>query len=210
MKNKSTLISTLICFFPIIPAIILYNKLPAQIAVHFNSAGIADGYLSKPIALFGLPTLLAAINIYSHFRINKDPKSENASIRLKELLKWLIPLLSITMIPISIFKSMGIDIPIVFISQTILGLVIIICGNYMPKCKQNYTVGIKLPWTLYDEVNWNKTHRFSGFIWVVGGIIILLNALLNINFYITPISIIMLVILPFIYSYTLYKKQNQV
>lgn len=210
MKNKSTLISTLICFFPIIPAIMLYNKLPAQIAVHFNSAGIADGYLSKPIALFGLPTLLAAINVYSHFRINKDPKSENASIRLKELLKWLIPLISITMIPTSIFKSMGINIPIVFISQTILGLVIIICGNYMPKCKQNYTVGIKLPWTLHDEDNWNKTHRFSGFIWVVGGIIILLNAFLNISFYITLISIIMLVIFPFIYSYTLYKKQNMV
>lgn len=79
----------------------------------------------------------------------------------------------------------------------------------MPKCKQNYTVGIKLPWTLSNKDNWNKTHRFSGFLWVLGGTTILLNTFLDISFSITIISIVLLVILPFIYSYNLYKKQNK-
>lgn len=209
MKNKSTIISTLICLSPMLLAFIFYKKLPEQIAVHFNHAGVADNYLSKPVVVFGLPVLLAIIHLYSNFRINKDPKAENASISLKEILKWLIPVLSITMIPISIFKSMGMNIPIEFISQIILGLILIICGNYMPKCKQNYTVGIKLPWTLSNKDNWNKTHRFSGFIWVLGGTTILLNTFLDISFSITIISIVLLVILPFIYSYNLYKKQNK-
>lgn len=209
MKNKSTIISTLICLSPMLLAFIFYKKLPEQIAVHFNHAGVADNYLSKPVVVFGLPVLLAIIHLYSNFRINKDPKAENASISLKEILKWLIPVLSITMIPISIFKSMGMNIPIEFISQIILGLILIICGNYMPKCKQNYTVGIKLPWTLSNKDNWNKTHRFSGFLWVLGGTTILLNTFLDISFSITIISIVLLVILPFIYSYNLYKKQNK-
>lgn len=209
MKNKSTIISTLICLSPMLLAFIFYKKLPEQIAVHFNHAGIADNYMSKPVVVFGLPVLLAIIHLYSNFIINKDPKTENASISLKEILKWLIPLLSITMIPISIFKSMGMNIPIEFISQIILGLILIICGNYMPKCKQNYTVGIKLPWTLSNKDNWNKTHRFSGFLWVLGGTTILLNTFLDISFSITIISIVLLVILPFIYSYNLYKKQNK-
>ncbi len=209
MKNKSTILSTLICLSPMLLAFIFYKKLPEQIAVHFNHAGVADNYLSKPVVVFGLPVLLAIIHLYSNFRINKDPKAENASISLKEILKWLIPVLSITMIPISIFKSMGMNIPIEFISQIILGLILIICGNYMPKCKQNYTVGIKLPWTLSNKDNWNKTHRFSGFLWVLGGTTILLNTFLDISFSITIISIVLLVILPFIYSYNLYKKQNK-
>lgn len=209
MKNKSTIISTLICLSPMLLAFMFYKELPEQIAVHFNHDGVADNYLSKPVVVFGLPVLLAIIHLYSNFRINKDPKTENASISLKEILKWLIPLLSITMIPISIFKSMGMNIPIEFISQIILGLILIICGNYMPKCKQNYTVGIKLPWTLSNKDNWNKTHRFSGFIWVLGGATILINTFLDISFYITLISIVLLVILPFIYSYNLYKKQNK-
>ena len=51
-----------------------------------------------------------------------------------------------------------------------MGLVFIIIGNYLPKCKQNYTVGIKLPWTLNSEENWNKTHRLAGYVFMLCGI----------------------------------------
>ena len=41
-----------------------------------------------------------------------------------------------------------------------------VIGNYLPKVKQNNTIGIRVVWTLQDEENWNATHRFSGKIWV--------------------------------------------
>ena len=44
----------------------------------------------------------------------------------------------------------------------------------MPKCRQNYTMGIKLPWTLADEDNWNRTHRMAGYVWTAGGILMLI------------------------------------
>jgi len=207
MKNKSTIISTIVCLLPIVLSTVLFDKLPEQIAVHFNNAGVADNYLPKAVAAFGLPILMAAINLYSHFRVNKDPKNENAAVSLKNFSKWLVPLLSVIMVPITLFMAMGMSIPIVLISEAIVGVVIIVAGNYLPKCKRNYTMGIKLPWTLDNEDNWNKTHHFAGFIWVIGGIIILLNAFLSISWYIILAVIVLLVVLPFVYSYVLYQKQ---
>lgn len=54
-----------------------------------------------------------------------------------------------------------------------LGLMFLVVGNYLPKCKQTYTVGIRLPWTLADEDNWAYTHRLAGKVWTIGGLVIL-------------------------------------
>lgn len=207
MKNKTTVISTVLCLLPIVLSVTLYQKLPDQIAVHFNSAGQPDNYLPKAVAAFGLPVLMAIINLYSQFRITQDPKVDHASISLRNFSRWLIPIISLVIIPVTLFMALGKAIPVVMLSNAIVGLVIVVSGNYLPKCKRNYTIGIKLPWTLDSEDNWNQTHRFAGFVWVVGGIIILLNAFLNLLGYVTPVIIALLVILPFIYSYLFYKKQ---
>lgn len=41
-------------------------------------------------------------------------------------------------------------------------LLFIVIGNYLPKIRQNNTIGIRIVWTLQDEENWNATHSFSG------------------------------------------------
>ena len=83
-----------------------------------------------------------------------------------------------------------------------------VIGNYLPKCKQNYTLGIKLPWTLDDEENWNRTHRFAGFLWVVGGVLIAINAFLEWE-WLFLVVVFAMVLIPAIYSYLYYKKQKQ-
>ena len=57
-----------------------------------------------------------------------------------------------------------------------MGITYIIIGNYLPKTRQNYTIGFKLPWTYANEENWNKTNRLSGVINIVIGILIIINA----------------------------------
>lgn len=209
MKNKTTLLSTIVCLLPIVLSVVLYNQLPEQIAVHFNNAGTPDGFLPKMVVAFGLPLLLAIINLYSHFRLDKDPQTENASASLKSLTKWLVPIISVVLVPITLFMAIGANLPILLIVQAFAGVVVIICGNYLPKCKRNYTIGIKLPWTLDNEDNWNKTHRFAGFAWVIGGVGILFNSFLSISWFVMIGIIILLIVLPFAYSYLIYKKQQQ-
>jgi len=53
----------------------------------------------------------------------------------------------------------------------LLGFAFAGMGIYMPKLKQNYYAGFKLPWTLESEENWNATHRLAGKIWPVGGLL---------------------------------------
>ena len=103
---------------------------------------------------------------------------------------------------------MEINIDVLLITNLICGVTFIIAGNYLPKCKQNYTIGIKLPWTLNDEENWNYTHRISGKIWVAGGLIVLLTAILK-QMWITVVVLSVIAIVPFILSYLFYKKKNK-
>ena len=87
----------------------------------------------------------------------------------------------------------------------LMGLIFAIIGNYMPKCKQNYTIGIKIPWTLSSEENWNRTHRFAGRLWVVCGLVIILTAFLGGFELFLGIALVM-ALAPVLYSYALYRK----
>ncbi|WMJ90110.1 SdpI family protein [Anaerocolumna sp. MB42-C2] len=207
MKNKTTILSTILCLLPMVLSAAVYEKLPQQVAVHFDISGNPDNYVPKVIAAFGIPLLLAIINLYTNFRVSKDPKVENASSSLRAITRWLVSLLSVIMVPVTLFGAMERKIPIIMLTTAITGVVIVICGNYLPKCKQNYTIGIKLPWTLDNDDNWNRTHRFSGFVWVTGGFIIIINAFIQIPNLLTAV-VIGLVLLPFLYSYLFYKSQK--
>lgn len=206
-KNKTLILTSLLCLLPVVLAAVLYDRLPDSIAVHFNNAGTPDGFLPKALAVFGLPVLFAAINAYVHFRLNKDPKNEKVSSALKLLSMWALPLVSTVLMPITMFIAMGADIPVIMITGAIVGIVITLCGNYLPKCRRNYTAGIRLPWTLESEENWNKTHRFTGFVWVLGGLVFTAAAFFS-AIYVTVGVIILLVALPVIYSYSAYKKNG--
>lgn len=99
----------------------------------------------------------------------------------------------------------------VSISTILVGLIFIIIGNYLPKCKQNYTIGIKCPWTLNDTENWDKTHRFSAYVFMLCGVITILSMFLknHLGFYVMFASMMFAASVPFVYSYLLYRKKSQ-
>ncbi|WP_230203676.1 SdpI family protein [Bacillus massiliigorillae] len=206
-SNSLLVLTTVICFLPMILSIVLYNKLPDEIAIHWNNAGEPDNFAPKALAAFGLPILMAAINLVTHFSINTDPKKANSSSILKLIGKWLVPIASVILVPVTLFIAIGYDISIPMICSAMVGIVIIAVGNYLPKCKQSYTVGIRLPWTLNSENNWNKTHRIAGYLWIIGGFALLINSFLNTGILYLTLTIAVLIMgVPYIYSYLLYKK----
>ena len=75
----------------------------------------------------------------------------------------------------------------------------------MPKVKQSYTIGIKLPWTLNSEENWNRTHRFAGGIWMLAGVLVLVGGFAE-QFWLVFVALVLAVAIPTVYSYLLYKK----
>ena len=210
MKNRvfiQAVLSFLVCLVPILLTLSLYDKLPDRVPIHFDMNGQADNYASKAVAGFLFPALLGALNLIVHFSMNTDPKKRNASPVIRAIGLWAIPVMSLIFVPITLFKGLGYEIPIVTVSTALVGLLILVIGNYLPKSRQSYTVGIKLPWTLDSEENWNKTHRFSGFVWVLGGLLIIANAFIG-SIYVLFAVLALLVVFPIVCSYLIYRKEQ--
>ncbi|MDO5410978.1 MAG: SdpI family protein [Lachnospiraceae bacterium] len=207
MKRKQIVLSVVLCLLPIILGVILWNELPEQIAVHFDNAGNPDNYAPKAFAVFGLPVFIAVVDAFTLFTTRMDPKAKRHSRQMLRLVYWACPLLCNIIMPITLFMAMGKEIPIGMVVSLMVGLVIVIAGNYLPKCRQNYTIGIKLPWTLNDEENWNYTHRIAGFVWVLAGLAIMVNAFTGSSGVMFAI-ILFMVAIPFICSFIFYQKNR--
>ena len=161
-KYKTTIIvTTLITLLPIVFGLIIWKKLPEQIATHWGADGQADGYSGKAFAVFGMPCILAALQLFVSFITLNDPKRRNIHKKPLTLVLWLIPIVSILMNCMTYAVALGMKVDVGIIVSILIGLLFIILGNYMPKLQQNYTVGIRIPWTLNSTENWNRTHRLG-------------------------------------------------
>ncbi len=134
----------------------IYNKLPDKIPTHFDINGNIDSYGSKLFVCIILPLILCIFNIITHLIINNDPNKKNHNKSLKILIYFLAPLMSVIFIPTTILISLGININMSVIAPVFMSIIFIFIGNYLPKCRQNYTIGIRLPWTLNNKENWKK------------------------------------------------------
>ena len=208
--NKKTLIITsIVTILPILIGVIYWNRLPAVMATHFGMNNEANGFSSKVFAVFGLPAFLLAVLWIGAFVTSHDPKRQNISSKMFSLGLWIAPVISLvaaaTIYPI----NLGYELDITLFAELLLGLMFIIIGNYLPKTRQNYTIGIKIPWTLANEENWNRTHRLAGYLWMICGILMILICLIRFVSaqWLVGIFLIM-VLVPCIYSFWLHAKKG--
>ena len=120
-----------------------------------------------------------------------DNRNRQQSSKVIGMVIWMIPVTAL------IYNGMA-------------RLISMIIGNYLPKVKQNNTIGIRVVWTLQDEENWSATHRFSGKLWVASGVLCMLCGLFGesiaaLVLYI--VSIMAAAIVSILYSYLFYKKK---
>ena len=208
-KNlKILIITSLMTLLPIPVGAMLWDKLPEQMPIHWNMSGEVDDWCGKLFAVLGMPLILLAVQAFAVLAMSLDPKKKNHSGKILLIAYWCVPMLSNVMSAIIYMVALGKEVSVAAVISVFVGLIITVIGNYLPKCKQNYTVGIKIPWTLHSEENWNKTHRIAGWIWVVCGFIIAVSGCLGFLWIILPIALIM-VIVPVIYSYTVYRAENK-
>ena len=176
-QNKSLiLLTSAMALLPMLVGLILWGRLPDRVPVHFDFSGQANGYGAKAFAVFGLPLFLMAVHLLCLFGVSRDARSENAGKVMNRMVLWIVPAVAV-LVTASIYPSaLGVRVNITLFGMLFCGLVFVTLGNYLPKCRQNSVIGIRVPWTLLDEEVWNKTHRMAGPLWVVGGLVILVEA----------------------------------
>lgn len=208
-NKKQLIISSIITLMPILVGVLLWNILPDRMATHWGSNGEANGWSSKAFTVFVLPIIMLVMHWVCIFATLKDPKNKEQSKKVFGMVLWIVPMVSILLTCMTYAIALEMDIRIDMVVRLLLGLIFIIIGNYLPKCKQNYTIGIKVVWALRNEENWNKTHRFAGRVWVLGGVLLLVTSLIPMESFVGVLLAVILVIafMPMIYSYLYYRKQ---
>jgi uncharacterized membrane protein len=195
-------------------SLIFYAQLPRVVPIHWNAAGQIDGYAPKLEAVFVVPAAMlvvfgvfALLPLISPAGYDIETKSRAYRGILFGILAFLLAV-HVQLLLAGMHRAPSIE---TFVSVA-LGLLFIILGNYMPKMRRNFFVGIRTPWTLADEDVWFRTHRLGGILFVVGGVLLMgvgpfLHGRATEMFLITIVGAAVLVSV--VYSYAIYRRPNE-
>lgn len=207
--NKEFLMTALVIALPMVIGAIFWNQLPEKIPTHFGIDGQADGYSSKLFTLFAFPALFLLFQIICLVSFEKESVKVNIPAKMRRFYTWLIPILSLIIQGSIYANALGFIKSGPTLVTTFLAIVFIVIGNYLPKIQRNATVGIRIPWTLSDDKNWYKTHRMAGKLWVIGGLIILLESFIQVALpYVMGVVIAVMIVGPILYSFILSRKNS--
>jgi len=210
---KKHLIPILMILISISLWLIFYPQLPDQVPMQWGVDGSVNWSASKFIALFtnnGMYVLLYLIILFSP---KIDPKKKNYQqfSRSYEIITLSIMSLFLLINLIVLFTSLGYPLQIHFFIPILVGLLLIIFGNYMQTIKPNWLFGIRTPWTLDNEEVWRKTHRLGARIFIILGFILITTPFIS-DQYVLPVTLISIFVgalIPIFYSYYLYQKLNK-
>ena len=210
-KHKNTLILTsLLTLLPVPVGLLLRDKLPEMMPTHWGFDGQPDGWSDATTAIFVLPLILLAVYwVCVFFTSIIDKSNQDRNEKVQVLVFWIMPILSNLTCGLMYALALGADLSVTNVMFAFIGLLFVLIGNYMPKCKMNATIGIKIYWTYTSEENWNATHRFAGRVWFIGGLLMLFTALIPAKYAGTVFlaATAVMVIVPILYSRQYHRKQ---
>ena len=209
-QNKRIIwITALLILLPILFGVAFWNELPRQMPTHWGLDGTVDGWSSRAFAVFGLPLVIFALHWLCVLITEKDSRNHGQNEKVLRLVLWITPLVSLVTNGMVYATALGVQVSPKWFVFPLFGVLFVVIGNYLPKCRQNRTIGIKIKWTLEHEENWNATHRMAGKVWVGGGLLLGVCAVLPgaIAPAVMVVAILLLVAVPVAYSYWYYKKQ---
>ena len=209
--NKYCVLKIFLILLMFVGIIIFWENLPNNMPVHWNFSGQIDKYWPKLYAVFLAPILGILFVVLFSVLSRIDPRKEKYKKFRKTWEIIQIAILAFVTYLQFIILYMSI-VPNGDITKLVLlgiGVLFVLLGNYMGKVRQNYFVGFKTPWALADEHVWNKTQRVGGLMFVLAGIVFIVEAFFQ--WYLLAVFIITLlftVFLPILYSYWVFKKNK--
>jgi uncharacterized membrane protein len=198
----------IVLFIPFPFIVFAWDLFPERIPIHFNLQGTPDRYSGKAIGLFIFPVLNIVLYAILQAIPMIDPKRNNLHLfedRYRIIRAATHVLLAFVFFLIAMF-SLGYSFDITRVVTYALVLMLLVLGNYMSSVRLNYSVGIRTPWTLNNEIVWKRTHRFTAKLWVFSSVAMLIAlpfisaALIVFLAFVGVITII-----PIIYSYFVFK-----
>ncbi len=213
MKNSKFKEMTLCitAFIPMTATLFIYSRLPPMIPMHWNMQGEIDSFMNKSYGAFVFPFMTLGILLLLWAIKVIDPRKQNY-LKFEEVffaVRLALILFFSVLQAFIIMTSLGYQFfNVSTLLETLIAILIIFLGNYLPKIKPNHLIGIRTRWTLDNDEVWYLTHRLAGKLWFGGGIILLMLAFIpgSIATYSYVTIAVALAIIPMRYSYKTFMK----
>lgn len=119
-----------VMLLPVLYAIWVYQKLPENLAIHFDLSGKGDSFLPKFLVVSAFPIVMMLLEVMIYWTtIAKDILNRT----FKQLIRWIFPFTFISLYLATIYRGLHESFDIRKIATMLVGLVFIILGNYLPK-----------------------------------------------------------------------------
>jgi uncharacterized membrane protein len=212
MSTRTTVFATIFLIaFAFAFSISIFDRLPDQMASHWNTANQVDGYMSRFWGAFLMPIVTAVMLAFFLVIPNIDPLKANIA-KFRNYFNVFITLMAVFLIYMHILTmlwNLGFD---QFNMSTAmlpaLGLIFVFAGIMMRRAKRNFFIGIRTPWTLSSDHVWEKTHQIGSTLFIASGILALFGAIFAdyaIWFVLGPVLVTTLFLI--VYSYVLYQQE---
>lgn len=217
---KNEWLQLLLLAVPFGAAVLLWDKLPARMPVHWNLRGDVDGYGSKAMGVLFLPVLSVLVAVLTVWLPRLDPKCAHYDAETKASIAGFFKIARLAFaaffaVVTSVILLVALQYPLEitrFVAGG-LGLLLAVLGNSMGKLRPNSFAGFRTPWSLASRTVWIKTHRLGGWLMVCGGVMVcvaslLLPARLCFLAGVLPLAALVAVV-PLVYSYFCFQAEKR-
>ena len=216
MSTRTTTIIVLIMIAAAtLAGLLLWNRLPDQMASHWNVNDQVDGYMPKFWGVFLLPLITLGMFLLFLVLPSIDPMKANIAqfrevfnLFIVFIVGFMIYLYSLTLawsLGYSNFRMGSAMLPA-------LGLLLILIGFMMRQARRNFFIGIRTPWTLSSDTVWNETHRVGAVLFMISGVLSFIGGFFGgttaLWWLFAPLLGSTLFLL--VYSYILYQRETKV
>ncbi len=208
---KKECINGLIILLPLAPILYFWNQFPDRVPTHFGVDGQPDQWGGKWALFIGV---VVNVGIYGLLLVvpSMDPRKEAYEKfgKAYDVIRIAVHLFLSFVSLFIVAYALGYDWNVAKMIPIAICLLFAAIGNQMGRMRQNYTTGIRTPWTLNNEEVWKKTHRISSRVWVIASLLMAVGiAFMNSNtaIFVTFMCYVFgLIVFSFAYSYVWYKR----
>jgi uncharacterized membrane protein len=213
LMRRAVILSIFLIILQFSIGIYLFPLMPERIAIHWNIKGEADGYGSRIVGLFLIPSIELFLLPIFLILPRIDPK---ASIeKMIESYEWFILLFSSYMFYVfglSVAWNLGYRFNFLRFLVPMFGILFYGIGDILGNVEMNWFLGIRTPWTLSSQTVWEDTHRVGSWLFEICGLVavcgVFFSGWVSLSFAILPILFSGLYVI--IYSYLIYKQVSNI
>jgi uncharacterized membrane protein len=212
MSTKTTIVITLLLIAAsLIAGWLLWDKLPDQMASHWNANDEVDGYMPRLWGVMLMPLITTGMFLLFIFLPGMDPLKANIA-RFRDSFNLFIVFITAFMLYVhglTLAWSLGYRFQMSSALLPTMGLLFIVVGYMLRQAKRNFFIGIRTPWTLSSDTVWDKTHRVGSVLFIASGVFAIIGGFFGgmTAFWLMFVPLIGSTIFLMIYSYVLYRNE---